>query len=370
MIVVILFSALCLILTYLESVYKLKFGMLFGFVGITILYCIHFDYGTDYMTYYSEYLNVTRYSYSLNDFFKLDNWHNGEYGWALLNWLFSKVSVPAGFFILVAFNSIIENAIIYSFIRNKVDSKNWTFSVFLYLFTPSFYLLGFSMMRQWLAMCLFLLAYDFLSNKRFIWSLLIIYIASTIHQTAIILFPFAFVGYLPMRFSKFYSLFFLFLFVLLMFEGEVLNSALGLFMAQSEVAENYVTNYTVNAQYDATETFRIGFLLNIIPFVLSVYYLLKSNNREKSLMVLIACVGTIVIPFSQVLPMVKRLSLYFSLLSIGTFPIVYSAFNDKKIKYVFICILIFMQFVGYWGFMHDPSYVGHYLEFNTVFSLL
>lgn len=365
MIVVLSISILCLLLTFLEKMHVLKHGMFYGFVGITILYCIHYDFGTDYMTYLSDYQRNAMLSYTLSDFVDSENWHNGEYGWGFLNWLFSKISERYGFFLLVAFNSVIENIIIYRFIRKFIDLKDRGLSVFVYLFTSSFFLLGFSMMRQWLAMCLFLLAFEFISRKRLVWSLLIIYLATTIHHTAIILLPFAFAGYLPMRLSKVYGFVFLISFTLLMVEGEILNMLLGVFMTQSETVEGYVTNYS---HYNVTNTFGLGFLLNIIPFGLSVYYLLTSKDSERLLMVFISCIGTMVIPFSQSLPMVKRISLYFSLLSIGTMPIVYSVLNNKLIKYLLIGVFIFMQFVGYFGFFDDPSYKIPYSQFHTIFS--
>ena len=367
MLIVIVISILCLVLTYFETTKKLPYGMFIGFCGITILYCIHYDFGTDYMTYYYEFQKVASSSYSLKDIFILDNWRNGEYGWGLLQWICAQIAGKNGFFLLVIVNSIIENIIIYKFIRKYTESQYWCFSVFVYLFTATFYLLGFSMMRQWLAMCLFLWSFDYIIEKKIVRSLIIIYLASTIHHTASILLPIVFIAYLPMKYAKYYGITLIVLFALLMLEGDFLNSALGMFMEQSETIEDYITNYD---DYDANKSFGIGFLINLIPFVLSVFYLIKGKDDTKKSLVLLACIGTMVVPFSQSLAMVKRMSLYFTLFSIGTIPIVYSFINNKNIRLLFISIFVFMQFVSYWGFLNDPSYQPHYLEFNTIFSQL
>ena len=170
-----------------------------------------------------------------------------------------------------------------------------------------------------------------------------------------------------MKYAKYYGITLIVLFALLMLEGDFLNSTLGMFMEQSETIEDYITNYD---DYDANKSFGIGFLINLIPFVLSVFYLIKGKDDTKKSLVLLACIGTMVVPFSQSLAMVKRMSLYFTLFSIGTIPIVYSFINNKDIRLLFISIFVFMQFVSYWGFLNDPSYQPHYLEFNTIFSQL
>lgn len=367
MLIVIVISILCLVLTYFETIQKLPYGMFIGFCCITILYCIHYDFGTDYMTYYQEFQNVVSFSYSLQDVFILDNWRNGEYGWGLLQWLCASIAGKDGFFLLVIVNSIVENVIIYKFIRKYTESQYWCFSVFVYLFTATFYLLGFSMMRQWLAMCLFLWSFDFIIEKKVVRALIIIYLASTIHHTASILMPIAFISFLPMKYTKYYGVFFLFLFVLLMLKGDFLNSTLEMLTAQSETIDNYITNYD---GYDANKSFGVGFFINLIPFFLSIFYLFNTKDDTKKLLVLLSCIGTMVVPFSQSLAMVKRMSLYFTLFSIGTVPIVYSTLNNKGIRLLLVSIFVFMQFVSYWGFLNDPSYQLHYSEFKTIFSQL
>ena len=146
MVIVLVFSVLCLLLTYLETSHKLKYGMWFGFVAVTILYCIHYAFGTDYMTYFNKYQAVARSNYSIAAIFDAENWRNGEFGWGLLQVLFASISAEYGFFLMVAVVSIIENIIIYRFIRKHVSVNNYVFAVFIYLFTSSFYLFSFGRM--------------------------------------------------------------------------------------------------------------------------------------------------------------------------------------------------------------------------------
>lgn len=370
MTVVILVSIFCILLTYFESIKKLKHGMLIGFCGVTILYCIHYDFGTDYMTYYHEFLRVESFHYKFYEIFDLDNWRNGEFGWGLMQWLCAVITGKNGFFLLVFVNSILENIIIYRFIRKYSSPLQWPFAVFVYLFTSNFYLLGFSMMRQWLAMCLIIYAFDYIVKKRVLISLAIIFIASTIHHTASILFPIAFLSYLPLKYAKYYSITFLVVFMLLMFIGDFLNSILAIFMTQSDTIEHYITNYN---GFEANKGFGIGFIINLLPFVLSVLFLFKSRNAKNTnnkMLIILSCIGTMVIPFSQSLAMVNRMSLYFTLFSIATIPIIYSTIPNRLLRQVLTAIFIFMQIVSYRGFLIDPSYQFYYNEFQTIFSKL
>lgn len=366
MLIVFFISILCLLLTAVEARGKYRHGMLLGFLLVTFLYCIHYDYGTDYMTYYVEFNRVVRSKLSFMDVFDLDNWRNGEYGWGLLQWIFAHLG-SNGFFAMVALNSIVENLIIYKVIRKYLDRTYWSFAVFVYLFSSSFYLLGFSMMRQWLAMCLFVFAIDLMMERKILWSVVVVYLASTIHHTATILLPFVFVPFMPLRFSRYYGLAMLCLFAILMLVGDALNSTLGILMIQSDTIEDYITNYE---SFDANKSFGIGFCLNAIPFVLSIYYLIKVDDSKYKLLILLSCIGTMIVPFSQNLAMVKRMSLYFTLFSVLTIPIVYNIISNKTLRYILIAVFVLMQIVGYYGFLNDPSYIDYYRDFKTIFPQL
>jgi hypothetical protein len=52
MYVLLFFSLFTILLTHLESKGQLKNGMAIGFVIMTILAVIRYDYGNDYMNYY------------------------------------------------------------------------------------------------------------------------------------------------------------------------------------------------------------------------------------------------------------------------------------------------------------------------------
>lgn len=366
MYIVITVSLIAILLTYWDVQKVISNGMMYAFCLLAILYGLHYDYGTDYMQYLYEYENVVNSNYNITSVLDPDNWRNGEFGWGLLQWFFAFAG-KNGFFILIALLGIFENAVIYHFITKYLDKKYWIFAVFVYVFSASFYLMGFSMIRQWFAMCLFMFAYNFSEQKKWLPALLIIYVASTIHHTASFLIPFAFWGYLPTKYTKVYTVAILCSFVLLICVGEVVNSALSILMANSDTIEDYIDNYS---NIGEGRSFGLGFILNTIPFIVTLLCVYKRGDNLNSRLLLLACIGTMIVAFSQSLAMVKRMSLYFTLLNIVSIPIAYNAISNKVIRNALIVIFIFMQLVGYAGFLNDDTYNGKFDVFKTIFTQL
>ena len=112
MFVVIICSLIAILFTFLESRGTFPNGMKLGFVLVTILGVIHYDFGNDYMSYYSVYESIKDVPFDFELIMSGDLYR--EPGWVFLNYLFKPVG---GFFMLVAVLSIIQNVIIYNFIN-------------------------------------------------------------------------------------------------------------------------------------------------------------------------------------------------------------------------------------------------------------
>ena len=367
MLVVLSISILCLLLTFLEERGVLKNGMAIGFVLITIIQCLRFDYGTDYLGYYYSFDEFAASNYSLHDVFYGNLRRNNEYGWSFVLWLFSHTG-KYGFFIMNIVLGIFENSVIYCFIKKRVSLDSWPLAVFIYLFTSSFYLMGFSMLRQYLSITLFIFSYSFIEQKRFLIALLLLFIASTIHQSAVLLLPFAFFGFLPIKKVSIYGFIFLAFFGILSISGSALDSVLELFLGFDAV-EGYLESYGENASSGSRG---LGFLLNTIPFVVSLYYLftVRSDNPQIKLLVILACLGTMLVPFASRFQMVQRFSLYFSVFSIAAVPVTYRYIERKEIRLGLLLIFVVMHIYSYFLFFKDPSYIEKYSVYHTIFSAL
>ncbi len=362
MIVVASISLLALFLTFLESKFYFKNGMLYGFILVTILGCIHYDYGNDYMSYYDLYNYITSIPFNFADTFQGNVYK--EPGWAFLCYLFKPLG---GFFSMVAVLNIIQNFIVYKIIKTNVEGNWWPFAVFIYLFIPSFYLLNFSMMRQGLVICLFLGAWNYIKNKQFIKAGIIILVGSTIHTSALILLPFAFWGFIPFKRGWLVGIVFFVLYLILWFSGDFMNNALSLFLSDEEFEEYF----TIYSYQKANLTYRLGFLLKLIPLFLSLVFItLKNYHRTAKAVVTLSMISFIVEPFSQIIPLISRIGIYFGVYQTIAMPIVYSSIKNKNIAWAFLFIYCFMILYSYYRFFRSPVYQLYYATFKTIFSVL
>lgn len=104
-----------------------------------------------------------------------------EIGYIIINILLGYVSSKTRFFLVTT--SFIFNYSIYKFV--KKNSKNYLFSVIIYINLLFFYQ-SMTMMRQFLALSIILLSFDFVKEKKFLKYLIMVLIASSFHTTAIL----------------------------------------------------------------------------------------------------------------------------------------------------------------------------------------
>lgn len=358
-------SLISLLLTYLESVGRLKGGMKWGFVIITILGMIHYDYGNDYMSYYDVYKQVTSYNFDLPGIIAGDYYR--EPGWALLCWIFKPLG---GFFMLVAVLNLVQNIIVYNFINKYVGKRWWTIAVFVYLFATSFYLMSFSMMRQSFAMIVFLGMWKYIETRKWWIPLVVFWLLSFIHSSAIILVPFAFWGFLPVNKGKIVGVSYVILLLLLWLSQSILNDLFSYALTLDDDFSQYADTY---GNGNNALKIGMGFVVNMIPFVLSVLFLLdKKQNYSNSqkLIVSLAAISYLVTPFSQIIPITGRLGMYFSFYKLGSIPLIYSNIRRKEIRVVLLGLCLFMIFYDYILFFSSPVWVDKYTIFHTIFEVL
>lgn len=365
MIVLLTISLIALLLTYLETIGKLKDGMMWGFVLVTIIAAIHYDYGNDYMSYMQMYKEITYFDFNLSSVLAGDVWK--EPGWALLNYAFIPLG---GFFGLVAALSVLQNVIYYKAIKRYVDKEWWTMAVFIYLFSTSLYVLNMSMMRQGLAISLFVWAFLYFKDRRIIPSLLILIAAASVHNSAKILLPFVLWGFIPMgkKFSKYMSYFYAVMFVVLYMNADFVNT---IFMAFMEI-EDMAKYADIYGNDEKTGKFGLGFIINLIPFIISLYYLLKCYDTDiwKRRLICIACIGFFITPFTLIVPLMNRVGMYFAAYSVFAIPITYDWIKRKELRYSFLVIYILMALYSYFGFFSSEVFSEAYSTYKTIFSAL
>lgn len=367
MIVIVIVSILALLLTWLETRGTLRWGMVWAFVLLTVIEAIHYDFGNDYMAYLSQYNEITRYPFNLNAVLR-----EKESGWIILNYVFVHFG---DFFGLVAFIAVIQNVIYCNFIRKYVPRKWWIMAVFIYLFNTNFYLLNMSMLRQGLAISLFVWAIPYIINKRLVIPITIILTALSIHSSAKILIPFLLWGWLPFG-KRFVNIIVILVtvFMILLFTNQDFMQMIFNFIIETDEFQksddfmSYVEYYSGNE----VVTFGLGFVMNLIPFVMIGYNLLRNHkilDWQQKLFCL-SLIGAMIFPFVQIIPLISRISLYFIALTIVVIPIVYKWIPNSIIRYMAIFIFVFMTLYNYYVFFNDSVYSNYYSTYHTIFSVL
>lgn len=360
MFIVFITSLMAFVLTFFESRGKIRHGMLWGFVMITTLGVIHYDYGNDYMAYFNIYNEITRFPFNFEQIINKELFK--EPGWAILCYLFKNFG---GFFAMVAVLNIIQNILVYRFIKSNVEKQWWSMAIFIYLFSTSLYLLNFSMMRQGFVVCVFLGIWNLVKNKKWWWALLILYLCTFIHTSAFVLLPFAFWGFIPNGHGKTWAIIYNVLLIFLWISGETLNALFISLMDVEEIKE-YLEYY---GDKQITKSYGIGFIMNILPFFVALYYLLTNKDTDKKQnIVLLSIISFIITPFAHIIPMIGRLSAYFSIFRLASIPIIYSSIKRKEIRFALITIFIAMTLYDYWLFFNNSVFAKSYSTFHTIFE--
>lgn len=101
--------------------------MKYGFILVTVIAMIHYNYGNDYESYHNAYNLIVSTPFDITNI--MEGGVYREPGWALLCYLFSQLG---GFFVMVAVLNVIQNIIYYKAIKKYVPKNLWFFSVFIY----------------------------------------------------------------------------------------------------------------------------------------------------------------------------------------------------------------------------------------------
>lgn len=357
MYVVLISSFIASILTYLQR-YNYKKAMSVAFIIICFISCIRCDYGNDYNNYYNIYQNIISQPFSFSSLFK-----ESEPGWTLLCYL----TKPLGYFGLIAVLSIFQITVYYRFINKYVPIRDQWIAVVLYLFNPTIWLLQLSMMSQGLAIAIFLVAFPYIEKKKWKQALLLLCLASTFHISALILIPFAFLGIIKVNGQRMLAILLIAAFIAMFFSSIVLESVFGAVVQLAQFQE-YADYY--GAQKTDEVSFGLGFLLQLVPYIVAILLLFKNKYNHTFLVaVVIYVVAVIILPISSIIPLATRVSYYFEVFSIITIPFILSQINNKTMRYFVFFIVLFMMAVNYTDFFSINSiYHDYYIEFKTVFD--
>ena len=366
MLIAFLLNIIAILLAFLSSVKTKKqrsYGLKLAFILLGAFMAFRYGYGNDYFNYQMLYDQYNGSGVELLDFSSYAKMNPKELGWTFLCKLFK----PLGYFGFLIFIAAIDNFIVYRFVKKYVNSSYYWLAVFVYTFNPYLYLIGCaSMLRQWLAACIFLLAFQFLYERKWIKYFAIVFIATLFHSSAIILYP----VYLLVYFAKVkfnYSTI-SFVVILLMAWYALAASVLG-FLSPLLLSMDEWNSYEGMFMDAKGTSFGLGVLMGILLTVMCLTQI-KNNEKANTLATLDYSLNMLITPIVMIVPIAARFNSYFIIMSIIVFPLAFQSFM-KKNRFLGLCFLGFIMI--YLLFMWFSIFTGviwswSFKEYHTIFE--
>ena len=306
-------------------------GLKYAFILITVFLGIRYMYGSDYPAYlelFRQYNSNGIPFWDIRGLLGSDVY--GEIGWQILNKLFA----PLGYFGFIMALSIFENIVIYRLIKSNVPAQWHWLAIIVYLLNTRFFLIGAcSMERQWLAICVFIIAVKYIERRRLIPYVLLVLLAASFHSSALILLPFYAIGFikkLRIRIGHI-ILIFLGLYIWNHFAPLVLEPLFtsSLFEEGDVFSEylRYAGRDSNTGQYSIIGLIADTFLTYLFP-LLGLLYCSRLNSKIQKYFLLYAF-ALFFRPIAEVIPMVNRMDYFFIVYSIALIPILLSMIPKK-----------------------------------------
>lgn len=367
MLAVTFFNILAFLLTLLDSNKALKGGMKYGFILVTIIAAIRYDYGTDYMSYLKDFNRVGAYSIS----YIWENQEQLQYSDAVFKDLGSvilfRIFNPFGFFFFAALISSLQGFIYYQFIKENVRRNYYWLAIFLYLFQFEFYLLPMSMIRQGFSIALFVWSWHFIRQRKIFLPIILALLAISIHKSAIIFIPFMVLSYFPIKNGRLTSILLVGVLIVI-FSTPSLVHLLFENIAGAELLEIYVKSYEDEADGSMGIIRKV---LAFIPFFLSINYIRHENVKPAlRTLIVLSTIGVLILPFTSIIALISRLCYYFNIFMIVAIPISLGVIKNNIIRYFFTLIICASTVYQYYDIFFHSVYTKSYLEYQTIFNML
>ena len=356
MIGALIFNIIAVFFAWLQSNGGYKHGLKLSLFTVFIFLALRYDYGNDYMGYLENFLDINKSGVFRADLFIIKG---NELGWFYLNRLFD----PLGFFAMTAFLAALSCYVLFRFIKKYVPPQYYWFAVFLYVFKPTNMLVLSSAMRQEVAGVLFLLSIDYIIQKKVIKYLILIYIATLFHTSAVFLFPFILLGFINWK-IKFYQIILVFaIFILpIIFTRELYDYI-------QSITRLYFDYYSVYLEEDFENSKGLGFAYIILSYLIAFYFSQNDNNKENNLLYKIAIISMLIVTVSFGVLLISRINLYLYPVMMAVFPIVFTKIKNAEFRFGYISVNILYTIYQFFVFFQSELWGRYFGEYHTIFSV-
>ena len=359
----IIVGIIAVLLTFFDDRKIIKKGFQIAMIILTVFCAIRWEWGVDmpgYAKTFDEYGALGVKFWQIDQLNVRAN-RISEYGWSILNVLCQ----PIGFFGMTILLSVLEGGIVYWFVEKYVPRGYRSISVFLYAFNSNLMVLGCSMMRQWLAMCIILVAAHFVIKGKFLPYIFTIIFASLFHASAIFMLPFYFLRSMStIKINSYVILFIVALILLWVYLlGRFMSGAIDFIMEQgiNEMYGSYANSKN-------TVTVGFGSFMNIIVALVCLINITNGSNQAMKMIAWVYIGYIIVLPLGTVMPIMSRFTFYFELLGISVIPYGVKSIRQPLLKTGLLVWIVLWYCMLFNNFFHASTWRDSYMTYNTIFN--
>lgn len=359
----IVISLIAIILAFLEDKKILKYGLLSSILVITVFVGIRYEWGTDMPTYQLNYNYYAESGLKISDFAGLSEIRSGrslEFGWAILNVLCK----PIGFFGMVILLAIVENILLFDFIKRNVDKGYYWLAIFVYAFNPYLMVLGCSMMRQWLAMCIILFATRYIISGRFWIYVIMVLLASSFHTSALLFIVLYVFRFLKQWHPKNGS-------IIILGALALVWVLLGSFFAKEGaialISTDAFGGYAGELGIDGSSSLGFGVIFKLVFYLFCVVQAGRVSDA-RGLLCLLLLFYIVLLPFTVSIHLASRMDFYIDAITIAAVPVAMKANRDKSLGVLLIGLYIAWNLFLYKSFFSGLSFHYAYINYHTIFE--
>jgi hypothetical protein len=337
---------------WLQSVKVLKHGLFLAFAILFIFLALRYDYGNDYQGYLEGFIEIN--SYKKVEYFNRE--FRYEAGWVFL----CRVFASSGFFCMIGFLALFNSWVYYRLIRKYVPLRYYWMAVFIYVFSPFMMLTHASAMRQSVSIGLFLLAIDFIINKKIFPYLLMIGMASLFHESALVLLPAYLLAYINVPLKDYIRVALLILFGLLFFLKQNILPLVNVVI---------LSNFAEYELYDeaARLSTGLGILILTFFFCLTLYFD-QYQDHKNGILFKLSLISYVFLPLGLILAMLARVGMYFEVIKIAVFPVLLFSLHKSIWKYPFALVFFTFTMVDFYSFFQSEVWRDAFGVYKTIFS--
>lgn len=325
-----------------------KFFLLISFAVLFVFAALRYNYGNDYSSY-NEFFDTVKMGGRIAGI--------NEIGYRYLNQIFPS------FQLLIAFISLVFLFAIYKVIVTSVEPELYPLALFIFIIDPYLFLMSLSMIRESIAIILFILAVYFASKKRILLFVGAVALASLFHASAILVLPAYFLCNEKNFLKKKEWILLVIPVVLLLLYDSYIS---GWIVKLLEYFKN--PNYIYYFENTNSNSLRAT-LLTSISFV---YVCLNFNKLtgKKLMFSKLALIALMIDILGFKIPMVGRIGKYFAYFSIVAIPsiFIYNLKNEKGWRkflfgYVFPLVILTVYLLRVYSFFANPTWKS-FLEYH------